>query len=30
MMTAVIEVSGLTTRYGGQAVVDDIAFHVDA
>jgi ABC-type transport system involved in cytochrome c biogenesis ATPase subunit len=30
MMTAVIEVTGLTKRYGGQAVVDDIAFHVDA
>jgi DNA-binding CsgD family transcriptional regulator len=30
MMTAVIEVRGLTKRYGGQAVVDDIAFHVDA
>ena len=29
-MTAVIEVTGLTKRYGGQAVVDDIAFHVDA
>jgi ABC-2 type transport system ATP-binding protein len=30
MMTAVIEVSGLTKRYGGQAVVDDISFHVEA
>jgi ABC-2 type transport system ATP-binding protein len=33
MMTAVIEVTGLTKRYEGrrgQAVVDDIAFHVDA
>jgi ABC-type multidrug transport system ATPase subunit len=33
MMTAVIEVTGLTKRYGGrraQAVVDDISFHVDA
>jgi ABC-type Na+ transport system ATPase subunit NatA len=29
MMTAVIEVTGLTKRYGGQAVVDDISFHVD-
>ena len=29
-MTAVIEVTGLTKRYGGHAVVDDIAFHVDA
>ena len=29
-MTAVIEVTGLTKRYGDQAVVDDIAFHVDA
>ena len=28
-MTAVIEVRGLTKRYGGQAVVDDISFHVD-
>ena len=28
-MTAVIEVTGLTKRYGGQAVVDDISFHVD-
>ena len=28
-MTAVIEVAGLTKRYGGQAVVDDISFHVD-
>ncbi len=27
-MTAVIEVTGLTKRYGGQAVVDDISFHV--
>jgi ABC-2 type transport system ATP-binding protein len=30
MMTAVIEVTGLTKRYGDQTVVDDIAFHVDA
>src|SRR5689334_8367671 len=30
MMTAVIEVTGLTKRYGGLAVVDDIAFRVDA
>src|ERR1700746_3259227 len=30
MMTAVIEVTGLTKRYGGQAVVDDISFHVEA
>ena len=30
MMTAVIEVTGLTKRYGVQTVVDDIAFHVDA
>jgi ABC-2 type transport system ATP-binding protein len=30
MMTAVIEVRGLTKRYGDQTVVDDIAFHVDA
>ena len=29
-MTAVREVTGLTKRYEGQAVVDDIAFHVDA
>ena len=29
-MTAVIEVTGLTKRYGGQAVVDDISFHVEA
>jgi ABC-2 type transport system ATP-binding protein len=32
MMTAVIEVTGLTKRYGGrtgQAAVDDISFHVD-
>ena len=29
-MTAVIEVTGLTKRYGGQAVVDGISFHVDA
>jgi ABC-type cobalamin/Fe3+-siderophores transport system ATPase subunit len=29
-VTAVIEVTGLTKRYGGLAVVDDIAFHVDA
>jgi ABC-2 type transport system ATP-binding protein len=29
MMTAVIEVTGLTKRYGGQAVVDNISFHVD-
>ena len=28
-MTAVIEVTGLTKRYGGEAVVDDISFHVD-
>ena len=28
-MTAVIEVTGLTKHYGGQAVVDDISFHVD-
>ncbi len=28
-MTAVIEVTGLTKRYGGQSVVDDISFHVD-
>ena len=28
-MTAVIEVSGLTKQYGGQAVVDGISFHVD-
>src|SRR5438552_10086763 len=28
MMTAVIEVTGLTKRYGRQAVVDDISFHV--
>src|SRR5271154_3651843 len=29
MMSAVIEVTGLTKRYGGQAVVDGISFHVD-
>jgi ABC-2 type transport system ATP-binding protein len=29
MMTAVIEVTGLTKRYGRQAVVDGISFHVD-
>jgi ABC-2 type transport system ATP-binding protein len=29
MMTAVIEVAGLTKRYGGQAVVDGISFNVD-
>jgi ABC-2 type transport system ATP-binding protein len=32
MMTAVIEVTGLTKCYGGrrgQAVVDDISFHID-
>lgn len=28
-MTAVIEVTGLTKRYGGQAVVDGISFHVE-
>ena len=28
-MTAVIDVTGLTKRYGGQAVVDGISFHVD-
>ena len=28
-MAAVIEVSGLTKRYGGQAVVDGISFHVE-
>ena len=28
-MTAVIEVRGLTKRYGGRAVVDGISFHVD-
>ena len=28
-MTPVIEVAGLTKRYGGQAVVDGISFHVD-
>ena len=28
-MTAVIEVTGLTKRYGSMAVVDDISFHVD-
>jgi ABC-2 type transport system ATP-binding protein len=28
-MTPVIEVTGLTKRYGGQAVVDGISFHVD-
>jgi ATPase subunit of ABC transporter with duplicated ATPase domains len=30
MMTAVIEVTGLTKRYGGEAVVDGISFHVEA
>jgi ABC-2 type transport system ATP-binding protein len=30
MMTAVIEVTGLTKHYAGQAVVDDISFHVEA
>ena len=29
-MTAVIEVTGLTKHYAGQAVVDDISFHVEA
>jgi ABC-2 type transport system ATP-binding protein len=29
MMTAVIEVAGLTKRYGGRAVVDGISFHVE-
>jgi ABC-2 type transport system ATP-binding protein len=29
MMTAVIEVTGLTKRYGGQAVVDGISLHVE-
>jgi ABC-2 type transport system ATP-binding protein len=29
LMTPVIEVTGLTKRYGGQAVVDGISFHVD-
>jgi ABC-2 type transport system ATP-binding protein len=29
-MTAVVEVSGLTKRYGGQAVVDGISFSVQA
>jgi ABC-2 type transport system ATP-binding protein len=29
MMTAVIEVRGLTKRYGGRAVVDGISFHVE-
>jgi ABC-2 type transport system ATP-binding protein len=29
MMTAVIEVTGLTKRYGGQTVVDGISFHVE-
>jgi len=28
-MTAVIEVTGLTKRYGGQAVVDGVSFHVE-
>jgi ABC-2 type transport system ATP-binding protein len=28
-MTAVIEVTGLTKRYGGEAVVDGISFHVE-
>jgi ABC-2 type transport system ATP-binding protein len=28
-MTPVIEVAGLTKRYGGQAVVQEISFHVD-
>jgi len=28
-MTSVIEVTGLTKRYGGQAVVDGISFHVN-
>jgi ABC-2 type transport system ATP-binding protein len=30
MMTAVIDVTGLTKRYGNQAVVDGISFHVQA
>jgi ABC-2 type transport system ATP-binding protein len=29
MMTPVIEVAGLTKRYGRQTVVDEISFHVD-
>ena len=29
-MTAVIEVTGLTKGYGGEAVVDGISFHVEA
>ena len=29
-MTAVVEVRGLTKRYGGHAVVDGISFHVEA
>src|SRR5450432_3306681 len=29
VMTAVIEVTGLTKRYGGVAVVDGISFHVE-
>jgi len=29
-MAAVIEVTGLTKRYGGRAVVDGISFHVEA
>jgi len=29
MMTAVVEVTGLTKRYRGRAVVDEISFHVD-
>jgi ABC-2 type transport system ATP-binding protein len=29
MMTAVIEVAGLTKRYGGRAVVNGISFHVE-
>src|ERR1700728_2760339 len=28
-MTAVIEVTGLTKRYGGRAVVDGLTFHVE-
>ncbi len=28
-MTAVVEVTGLTKRYRGRAVVDEISFHVD-
>jgi ABC-2 type transport system ATP-binding protein len=28
-MTPVIEVAGLTKRYGGQPVVDGISLHVD-